>query len=239
MEIGQFKEYGGHIGSIEYDPEDKTYYGKLLNIRDLVDYYADSLIALNDDFHTAVDDYNEFNEDLQSENPEKKPIYIVTCGDYDYAIQSVFKHRDKAERYCSCHSNCEIEEYVFDDDTIYTTFNVVTIFGEIGVKDSKRDSLNLKFETLTEEDDDWKDRNEGCIFDCNDRRIPFMIRRRLPEKYDEERIREKYMNAFYDITSEIRYMIAELSQMSEKEKDMKIRNDVLAAISSKLGIEKE
>ena len=51
-------------------------------------------------------------------------------------------------------------------------------------------------------------------------------------------MREKYEKAFYDFAPEIRYMIAELSQMSEKEKDMKIRNDVLAAISSKFSIEK-
>ena len=65
-----------------------------------------------------------------------------------------------------------------------------------------------------------------------------MSRRKLPKKYNEELVREKYEKVFYDFAPEIRYMIAELSQMSEKGKDMKIRNDVLAAISSKFSIEK-
>jgi hypothetical protein len=68
--------------------------------------------------------------------------------------------------------------------------------------------------------------------------ILFTSRRKLPKKYNEELVREKYEKVFYDFAPEIRYMIAELSQMSEKEKDMKIRNDVLAAISSKFSIEK-
>ena len=239
MEIGQFKEYRGYIGSIEYDPEDKTHYGRLLNIRDLVDYHADNLVDLCKDFHVAVDNYIEFNEDLHPEKLKKNPdVYIVTSGDYsDYTIRSVFKHRDKAELYCSCHSGCEIEEYNFDDDTIYTTFNVVTLFCKVGIRNPKIDSLELHFETLTEEDDDWKNENKEYV-DSYSNWISFIIYRRLPEKYDKERLREKYMNVFYDVAPEIRYMIAELSQMSEKEKDMKIRNDVLAAISSKFGIEK-
>ena len=239
MEIGQFKEYRGYIGSIEYDPEDKTHYGRLLNIRDLVDYYADNLVDLCKEFHVAVDNYIKFNEDLQPEKPEKKPdVYIVTRREYsDYAIQSVFKYRDKAELYCSCHSGCEIEEHNFDDDTIYTTFNVVTLFCKVGIRSPKIDSLELRFETLTEEDDDWKNENKGYVNRyCS--WISFTIRRKLPEKYNEELVREKYENAFYDFAPETRYMISELSQMSEREKDMKIRNDVLAAISSKFDIEK-
>lgn len=240
MEIGQFKEYRGHIGSIEYDPEDKTYYGRLLNIRDLVDYHADTLVDLCNEFHVAVDDYIEFNEDLNPEKLEKMPdVYIVTRGEYsDYAIQSVFKSRDKAELYCSCHSGCEIEEYNFNDDKIYTTFNVVTLFCKVGIGDSRIDSLDFQFETLAEEDDGWKNENKGYVTRYTSW-ISFTIYRRLPEKYNEELVREKYEKAFYDFAPEIRYMIAELSQMSESEKDMIIRNDVLAAISSKFGIEKQ
>lgn len=179
-----------------------------------------------------MDNSNKFNE-------EKTYVYIVTRGEYsDYAIQSVFKSRDKAELYCSCHSGCKIEEYEFDDDTIYTTFNVVTLFCKVGIRNPKIDSLDFQFETLTEEDDDWKNENEGYTH-CYSDWILFTIRRKLPKKYNEELVREKYKKAFYDFAPEIRYMIAELSQMSEKEKEIKIRNDVLAAISSKLGIEKE
>ena len=239
MEIGQFKEYRGYVGSIEYDSEDKMYYGRLMNIRDLVDYHEYNLIDLNDEFHNAVDDYIEFKADLRPRKLEKKPdVYIVTSGDYsDYAIRSIFKNRDKAELYCSCHSGCEIEEYVWGDNTIYTTFNVVTLSGKVGIRDPKMDYLELQFEALTEEDDGWKNENKGYV-DRYSSWISLTIHRKLPEKYNEELVREKYKNVFYDFAPEIRYIISELSQMSESEKDMKIRNDVLAAISSKFGIEK-
>lgn len=57
MRIGQFVEYKGYIGSIEYDSEDNLYYGELLNIDDSVNYHADSIIDLEKHYHEAVDDY--------------------------------------------------------------------------------------------------------------------------------------------------------------------------------------
>ena len=57
MRIGQFVEYKGYIGSIEYDPEDKLHYGSLLNTDDFVNYHADNVIDLEKQFHNAVDDY--------------------------------------------------------------------------------------------------------------------------------------------------------------------------------------
>lgn len=60
MRIGQFVEYRGYIGSIEYDLEDELHYGKLLNIDDLVNYHADNIIDLEKQFHNAVDDYIDF-----------------------------------------------------------------------------------------------------------------------------------------------------------------------------------
>lgn len=63
--IGQFMEYKGYVGSIEWDSEDKIYYGKLLNINDLVNYHADDIIALNEHYHEAVDDYLEFKRQIE------------------------------------------------------------------------------------------------------------------------------------------------------------------------------
>lgn len=60
MVVGQFKEYRGFIGSIEYNSEDNLHHGVLLNINDLVDYSADNVIELQKEFHKAVDDYIEY-----------------------------------------------------------------------------------------------------------------------------------------------------------------------------------
>lgn len=55
-------------------------------------------------------------------------IYIVTSGCYsDYGIDAVFQNRDKAEAYCRCHTDTEIEEWEFFDGNTYTPFNVVKI----------------------------------------------------------------------------------------------------------------
>ena len=67
MQIGRFKEYKGYVGSIEYSVEDSIHYGKLLNIKDLVNYEADNIIDLEKQFHEAVDDYIEFKKEIGKE----------------------------------------------------------------------------------------------------------------------------------------------------------------------------
>ena len=64
MIIGKFKEYKGYIGTIEYDPEDKIYYGKLDDIDDFVNYHAVDVVYFEIQFHDAVDDYIEFKRTI-------------------------------------------------------------------------------------------------------------------------------------------------------------------------------
>ena len=64
MLIGQFYDYKGYSGTIEYDTEDKIHYGKLLGIRDLVNYHANSIDELYENFRYAVDDYIEFKKEV-------------------------------------------------------------------------------------------------------------------------------------------------------------------------------
>ena len=52
-------EYKGYIGSAEIDPEAKVCHGKLLYIRDLVTYEAQTPKEMEGEFHAAVDDYLE------------------------------------------------------------------------------------------------------------------------------------------------------------------------------------
>ena len=63
--IGEFKEYKGYTGSIEYDMEDRIHFGKLLKIDDFVNYHADNIIDLEKQFHEAVDDYIEFKKEIR------------------------------------------------------------------------------------------------------------------------------------------------------------------------------
>ena len=66
MEIGQFIEYRGYVGSIEYNIKDKLHYGKLLNIKDLVNYHADDIVELQKHYHEAVDDYIELENSMRT-----------------------------------------------------------------------------------------------------------------------------------------------------------------------------
>lgn len=63
-------EYNGYIGSIEYSPEDKCFFGKLEMIDDLVTFEATTADELEKNFHNAVDEYIQTCKDLKRE-PQK------------------------------------------------------------------------------------------------------------------------------------------------------------------------
>jgi predicted HicB family RNase H-like nuclease len=66
-------KHKGYVGSIEVDVESDVLYGKLLHIRDLINYEADSPAALKIEFEAAVDDYlaNCKKDQLEPDKPFK------------------------------------------------------------------------------------------------------------------------------------------------------------------------
>lgn len=50
-------EYKGYTGSIEYSPEDRLLYGKVLGVRGLLSYEGETGSDLEKDFHEAIDTY--------------------------------------------------------------------------------------------------------------------------------------------------------------------------------------
>lgn len=64
--IGTLKKYKGYAGSIEYSPKDRIYYGKVLFINEnhLINYQAENIVELEEEFHKAVDDYLEFCKEI-------------------------------------------------------------------------------------------------------------------------------------------------------------------------------
>lgn len=63
----------GYVGSVEYSAEDKTFFGKLDGIRDLVSFEGSDVDSLETSFKEAVDDYLELckSENRQPEKPFK------------------------------------------------------------------------------------------------------------------------------------------------------------------------
>ena len=51
--------YGDYAARIDYDAEDEIFVGRIAGIRDGVSFHADSVQALREAFHEAVDDYIE------------------------------------------------------------------------------------------------------------------------------------------------------------------------------------
>jgi predicted HicB family RNase H-like nuclease len=54
--------YKGFRTIVKYSKEDKVYYGKIEDIRDLVNYESENYEGLERAFHEAVDDYLTFCE---------------------------------------------------------------------------------------------------------------------------------------------------------------------------------
>jgi predicted HicB family RNase H-like nuclease len=53
-------KYKGYTGSVEYDSEDRLFYGRVDGITDIVSFQGDTVEALEADFRAGVDDYLDF-----------------------------------------------------------------------------------------------------------------------------------------------------------------------------------
>ncbi|WP_295880996.1 type II toxin-antitoxin system HicB family antitoxin [uncultured Thiohalocapsa sp.] len=49
--------YKGYIATVEYDPRDGIFWGKVLGMADRISFEGETLQALTDDFHNAIDFY--------------------------------------------------------------------------------------------------------------------------------------------------------------------------------------
>lgn len=58
--------YRGYTATVEYDEDDKLWYGKLDNTKNLVDFFAEKEEDVEKEFHNAVDDYIAFMEEIKS-----------------------------------------------------------------------------------------------------------------------------------------------------------------------------
>lgn len=63
MLIGKFAEYRGYTGTIEYDYEHGIYYGKILNIKELLTYKADTVEKLYEEYKRTIDNYKDMRKE--------------------------------------------------------------------------------------------------------------------------------------------------------------------------------
>ena len=63
-------KYKGYTARVEYDPDERTFIGRVENIRDVVTFEATDVESLEREFRISVDEYVSFCRDRGAE-PEK------------------------------------------------------------------------------------------------------------------------------------------------------------------------
>ena len=86
-------EYKGYYTKIRYNEEEKWYSGKLEGIRDLVNFGSEKLSEMEQEFHSAVDDYLEFCAEVgkQAERPKanRKVFVYEPAENVNYGLAMV------------------------------------------------------------------------------------------------------------------------------------------------------
>ncbi len=163
-------------------------------------------------------------------------IYVVTAGCYsDYHIEAIFKDRAKAEFYCTCHEDCEIKEYNFSDNRIFTPFNMVIIY--FTIRKNGNDKTYFRFRQLSKEDDSYYLENRDSISVYYDW-MTITLYRELPKNYDEQKIKDKYTKAYQDLKAEILYLLSE-SDCSSYENRKVVGENIKEYIKERFGIEEQ
>lgn len=164
-------------------------------------------------------------------------VYIVTSEYYsDYSIDAVFKDKSKAEFYCKCHSNCEIEEYYYSDEKIFTPYDAVNIRFVIYINENRFDS-RFYFFKAAKEDNLCSFKNTDSVYIYGNE-IKIYLSRLLPNNYKEEVIRKKYTKVCRDLMAEILYLVSE-SDRSTYDKRRIVAENIKEYIKGKFGIERE
>lgn len=52
--------YKGYAAHVEYDPEGRILYGRVLDLRDIITFQSESVAEIEGEFHTSVDEYLAF-----------------------------------------------------------------------------------------------------------------------------------------------------------------------------------
>jgi len=49
--------YNGYVARIEFDERDDIFVGRILGVRDIISFHANTVAELRIEFHAAVEDY--------------------------------------------------------------------------------------------------------------------------------------------------------------------------------------
>lgn len=88
-------EYKGYLGSVNYNDEDRIFYGRVEYIRSLISYEDHDVESLQDSFHEAIDDYLELvrQQNIEPEQPFKGSFNIRTGSDLHRRVAIAAKQK--------------------------------------------------------------------------------------------------------------------------------------------------
>ena len=67
---GNYLHYKNYTGNVEFSEEDEVFHGKIIGVKALISFEGDSVFAITNDFHKAVDEYLKFCA-ANGKEPEK------------------------------------------------------------------------------------------------------------------------------------------------------------------------
>jgi predicted HicB family RNase H-like nuclease len=65
--MNNYLHYKDYIGSVEFSEEDAVFHGTVTGVKDLISFEGDSVNAITEDFHSAVDEYLNFCQERGKE----------------------------------------------------------------------------------------------------------------------------------------------------------------------------
>lgn len=100
-------EYKGYHTKIEFDVESMSLRGKIEGINDYIDFQAEDISSIEEEFHAAVDDYLEFCKEVGKE-PEKeyKGTFNIRISPNLHKKLALCAFRD------GCSLNAEVEKAI-------------------------------------------------------------------------------------------------------------------------------
>ena len=100
-------EYKGYYTKIEFDADSKVLRGKIEGINDFVDFEAMDISCIEEEFHSAVDDYLSFCKEVGKE-PEKeyRGSFNVRISPELHKKLAYFAFKD------GCSLNAEVEKAI-------------------------------------------------------------------------------------------------------------------------------
>ncbi len=91
-------QYRGYLGAVEFDYDDRTFYGDVINMRDVISFEGQTVGELESSFRTAVDAYLELcaGQGVEPEKPFSGQLPLRTTPAVHLALAVLAERQGKS-----------------------------------------------------------------------------------------------------------------------------------------------